>query len=59
MLDELKYYDFLVGRNEDVDQSVSSVGHQTKRVYQDDNSSRSRIFFVSLLQEVCITSAMD
>lgn len=39
LINEHEYVDFLVGRNGEFDQLVSSTVRRTKRVYWDDNSS--------------------
>ena len=39
LMNEHEYVDFLVGRNGEFDQLVSSTVRRTKRVYRDDNSS--------------------
>ena len=39
LINEHEYVDFLVGRNGEFDQLVSSTVRRTKRVYRDDNSS--------------------
>ena len=39
LMNEHEYVDFLVGRNGEFDQLVSSTVRRTKRAYRDDNSS--------------------